>query len=67
VNFVRPYPPEHLLGGLGSFEPAPEVLRWARATFINDGAVVENPDHEHLQQAEIGFLWTNEPTNAADG
>lgn len=61
MNLLRPFPPEHLVGGLGSFEPAPDVLRWARATFINEGATVENPDHEHLREASIGFLWTNEP------
>lgn len=60
----RPYPPFHLtqpttLGG--DFVPSAELASWARLTFINDDATVANPDHEHLQRADIGFLWTNEP------
>lgn len=60
-KMMRPFPPEHLTGGLGSFEPAPEVQRWARSLFIAEDASLANIDHEHLQQADIGFLWTNEP------
>lgn len=56
---IRPLPPEHLLGGLLGFEPAPEIERWARQTFINDGAALEVDELAHLQQASIGFVWTN--------
>lgn len=58
---MRPMPPEHLAGGFGAVEPAHEVGLWAYRTIINDGATVQNEDHEHLQRARIGFLWTNEP------
>lgn len=58
----RPYPPAEVLESLSSvFLPAPELEAWARSTFIAETAQLANPDHEHLQQAEIGFLWTNEP------
>jgi hypothetical protein len=58
----RPFPPEHLHGGFGRFEPAPDVLRWARATFIMEDAPLLNEEHAHLREdCEIGFLWTNEP------
>lgn len=57
----RPLPPEHMHAGLGLFEPAHDVLRWVRATIINDDAPLFNPDHDHLGQAKIGFVWTNEP------
>jgi hypothetical protein len=46
---------------VGGFVPSPELLAWARSTFIEDGASLQNPEHEHLQQAKLGFLWTNEP------
>jgi hypothetical protein len=58
---IRPLPPEHLCGGFGLFEPTSDVLRWARSTFINDDAPLMVSECEPLQQAEIGFLWTNTP------
>lgn len=41
------------------FEPAPEVLAWIRSTFIEPGAPLFNPDHQHLEFAHLGVLWTN--------
>lgn len=57
----RPMPPQSVLEetALPVFEPAPELEEWARSQFIEPGADLENPDHEHLQHATIGFLWTN--------
>jgi hypothetical protein len=63
---IRPLPPEHLLGGMDSFEPAPEVMSWARQAFINEGAGMEVDELAHLQQASIGFLWTNVPNTRRD-
>jgi hypothetical protein len=62
---MRPRPPAEMIDGCGTFIPAPELEEWARATFIADTATLSNPDHAHLQQAEIGFLWTNEPNTRA--
>jgi hypothetical protein len=42
-----------------SFAPAPEMVEWVRATFIEDDSKLFNPDHLHLQSASIGMLWTN--------
>lgn len=41
-----------------NFLPAPDLEAWARATFIEDGAPLENEDHIHLREATLGFLWT---------
>jgi hypothetical protein len=41
------------------FAPARDLAQWVRSVFIDDGAALENPEHAHLQHAEIGFLWTN--------
>lgn len=41
------------------FAPAPEVSEWMRSVFIQEGSPLFNRDHEHLQEAEIGVLWTN--------
>lgn len=57
---IRPMPPSDTDERLEAFFiPSPEVEAWARATFIADGATLENEDHAHLMEAHIGFLWTN--------
>jgi ribosomal protein S27AE len=57
---MRPYPPEKLLvvGSRVTFIPAPDVAVWAEATFFDETSRIHNPDHEHLADAHIGFLWT---------
>lgn len=57
----RPLPPETLFDGMEGeqFIPAPEIIEWARATFIDEGATLENEEHAHLRAANIGALWTN--------
>jgi hypothetical protein len=57
----RPLPPETItsIDARITFSPAPELVEWARATFINEDAKLFNPDHFHLNSASIGFLWTN--------
>ena len=40
-----------------AYIPAPEVLEWAMATFVNEGGDLHNDDHAHLQDAPIAFLW----------
>jgi len=58
----RPFPPEGMLDDLEAgdqFVAAPEIIEWARATFIDEGATLENIEHFHLRQASIGALWTN--------
>jgi len=57
---LRPLPPSDL-DPVGEFRPAPELMEWAHKTFIDPGATLENPEHEHLRQAYIGALWTNVP------
>jgi hypothetical protein len=42
-----------------SFVPAPEVLEWAKATFIEQGGSLCNEDHAHLRDATIAFLWAS--------
>lgn len=58
----RPRPPAHLLGSEGEltptpFAPAPELEAWARATFIEEDALLLNEEHTHLRDATLGFLW----------
>ena len=55
---MRPLPPsDHLFG----FRPDQDGLgAWARETFIDSDSPICNPDHAHLDDAFIGWLWTDE-------
>lgn len=58
---MRPVPPASLIDHSSGddFIAAPEIVAWARQTFIDEGAELQNPDHRHLQHASLGALWTN--------
>jgi hypothetical protein len=59
---TRPFPPAEIVADPSPrFLPAPELERWAREQFINELSPINNPDHEHLQEATLAFLWTNVP------
>jgi hypothetical protein len=57
----RPMPPT----GLGnvetddwiSFAPAPEVEEWIRTEILAEGGRLYNPDHQHLIDCSLRFLW----------
>lgn len=55
----RPNPPSILIDGPALFQPAPELKEWVVNTFVDPKSNLFNPDHEHLLEADIGFLWTN--------
>jgi hypothetical protein len=60
--FILPDPVDPLVEPLPlAFVPDQDGLgAWAiRAQFIDGGSPLTNPDHVHLQQAAIGWLWTN--------
>jgi hypothetical protein len=41
-----------------AFWPAPEVEEWFRAVFLDPDSPLYNPEHEHLNSARVGVLWT---------
>lgn len=58
----RPVPPEKIIGQadiVDAFIPAPDVTEWLLETFVLSDGALANPDHAHLEHAEIGVLWTN--------
>jgi hypothetical protein len=57
----RPYPPVELREPGIQFAPAPELIFWIEATFIDTDGILANPDHQHLQSANLGAIWTNVP------
>lgn len=59
---MRPVPPSDILDDPAPrFVPAPELIDWARSSFIDDDAEHRNDDHQHLRFALLGALWTNVP------
>ena len=50
---TRPAPPKQLDG----FRPAPELLAWVEQTILTQGGPLHNPDHAHLVDADLAFLW----------
>jgi len=57
----RPMPPDTITAfdAKIAFTPAPEMLEWVMASFVEEEGKLFNPDHFHLQFASIGMLWTN--------
>ncbi len=39
------------------FSPAPELLAWVERTILLEGGPIFNPDHRHLLDADLAFLW----------
>ncbi|MBN9335060.1 MAG: hypothetical protein J0I64_16465 [Devosia sp.] len=63
----RPRPPESIFENPAEplFAPAPDLIEWLQATFIANGAPLQNEDHKHLAWASLGALWTNVPNGRA--
>lgn len=57
---TRPYPSKELLDSLwGGVEPSPELKEWVNATILADDGPIHNPDHSHLIDADLCFLWAS--------
>jgi hypothetical protein len=60
IETTRPLPPVDILSDASDrFEPSNDLAAWVRHTFIESEAPLHNPEHAHLDQAVLGFLWTN--------
>ncbi|WP_416425600.1 putative metallopeptidase [Pseudomonas sp. App30] len=61
----RPMPPNRLvdlaeLSTLGTrLQPAPEVLEWVQSQVLSEGGELHNPDHAHLVDGPIRFMWAS--------
>lgn len=58
---LRPMPPDGLgqlqEDGWVDFVPAPEVLTWVQEQILGEDGMLHNPEHRHLQFADLAFLW----------
>ncbi|EPD35895.1 MULTISPECIES: putative metallopeptidase [Delftia] len=50
---ARPYPP----ADLWRYVPAEGVAEWAHSEILADDGRIHNPDHAHLIDADLVFLW----------
>jgi len=41
------------------FRPAPEVWAWVEGEVLDEGGNLHNPDHQHLQGADVAVLWVS--------
>ncbi|ODA00605.1 hypothetical protein A7P25_21985 [Achromobacter xylosoxidans] len=53
LALMRPTPPDQL----DRFLPAPELHAWVEQTILASGGPLHNPDHAHLVDADLAFLW----------
>lgn len=49
----RPAPP----ADLQRFTPAPEIATWVQETILAADGALHNPEHSHLIDADVAFLW----------
>lgn len=60
----RPFPPADLLERFSlRVEPAKGVLEWVNEHIISDTGNIHNPDHFHLLDADIEFMWASSSFN----
>lgn len=63
TNIARPKPPADMVGDdlqlFTTLRPAPEIGDWARVTILEDAGSLYNPDHSHLIDADLCFLWAS--------
>jgi hypothetical protein len=61
----RPLPPDSILPDVEYYAgdirltPAPEVWEWIQSEILADTGSIHNPDHAHLLDSDIGFLWAS--------
>lgn len=64
MELSRPAPPPEVLPELDGplhmvLRPAPEIGDWVQATILAEDGDVHNPDHAHLIDADLGFMWAS--------
>ncbi len=58
----RPYPPNNFVDELSPYirlTPANDVGEWLQLHLLSKGSDLFNPDHAHLNDADIGFMWAS--------
>ena len=61
----RPYPPVNFIASdnwqpYTRLIPANEVHEWVSRQILSDAGSIHNPDHEHLLEADLCFMWASD-------
>lgn len=61
----RPYPPVNFIASdnwqpYTRLIPANEVHEWVSRQILSDTGSIHNPDHEHLLEADLCFIWASD-------
>lgn len=61
MQLERPMPPAELADQIFGMRlmPSEDLKSWVWKTFIEEGGPLHNPDHMHLLDASIGFMWAS--------
>ncbi len=61
---TRPYPPANFINSdnwqpYTRLIPASEVSEWVNRQILSDTGNIHNPDHAHLVDADVAFMWAS--------
>lgn len=56
---MPPIEPEERFLPYSRIFPAPEIIDWVNAQILDDGGPLHNPDHSHLIDADLRFMWAS--------
>lgn len=62
MKIARPVPPQSLLSCDLPYivlAPAHDLSAWTQKAILAEDGAIHNPDHAHLIDADIGFLWAS--------
>ncbi|MCD0496922.1 hypothetical protein LP085_08700 [Achromobacter sp. MY14] len=57
MSLTKAERPRPMAGESLGFCPAPELLAWVERVILSEGGALYNPDHAHLVDADLAFLW----------
>ena len=62
---MRPRPPEALMEDYPYwYIPDQRIFDFVKVQFLDEKSPLFNPDHAHLAEATVGFIWTNQPNTS---
>lgn len=60
----RPFPPVNLTGEnwqqYKRIIPATEIGEWVNQYILSEDGRIHNPDHAHLLDADVAFMWASD-------
>lgn len=60
ATYIPEVPEEVAEEGWLNMLPSTDMDAWVRSVFMDSKSPIYNRDHDHLKEATIGYLWTNQ-------